>query len=118
MNAFGEKIRELRKAKGLSLRTLAPMVGVGYSYLSKVENSKLDFGDSPSEALIHRLAETLEGDEEELLLMAGRIPESICRRILDQPEVFRALAKCDDATLKDVAESVRSETANRGVRPR
>lgn len=103
MNALGEKIRELRKAKGFSLRTLAPMVGVGYSYLSKVENSKLDFGDSPSEALIHRLAETLDGDEDVLLLMAGRIPESISRRILDQPDVFRRLAKCDRATLAAVA---------------
>lgn len=118
MNPFGEKVRELRNTKGYSLRALAPKVAVGYSYLSKVENGKLDFGDSPSEALIHRLAETLDGDEDELLLMAGRIPESISRRILDQPEVFRALAKCDDATLKDVANSLRSETAHRGVRPR
>ncbi|MDV6033170.1 MAG: helix-turn-helix transcriptional regulator [Phycisphaera sp. RhM] len=118
MNAFGEKIRELRKAKGFSLRTLAPMVGVGYSYLSKVENGKLDFGDSPSEALIHRLADTLDGDEDELLLMAGRIPESISRRILDQPEVFRALANCDDETLKSVANTVQKDLTGRGERPR
>ncbi|MEL7374120.1 MAG: helix-turn-helix transcriptional regulator, partial [Pseudomonadota bacterium] len=95
MNAFGEKIRELRRAKGYSLRTRAPMVGVGYRYLSKVENGKLDFGESPSEALIHRLAETLDGDENKLLMMAGRIPESISRRILDQPGAFRSLAQCD-----------------------
>ena len=63
MNVFGEKIRELRKSKGDSLRKLAPIVGVAFSYLSKDENSKLDFADSPSEALIHKLAETLEGDE-------------------------------------------------------
>ncbi|TWT80461.1 Helix-turn-helix domain protein [Planctomycetes bacterium CA13] len=103
MKVFGNKIRELRKFKGYSLRTLAPMVGVGFSYLSKVENSKLDFGDSPSEALIHKLAETLDGDEDELLLMAGRIPKSIARRILEQPDVFRLLAKCDDTTLRSVA---------------
>lgn len=29
---------------------------VGNSYLSKVENGKLDFGDSPSEAFVHLLA--------------------------------------------------------------
>ncbi|QDV85395.1 helix-turn-helix domain-containing protein [Planctomycetes bacterium TBK1r] len=103
MNVFGERIRDLRRAKGYSLRTLAPMVGVGYSYLSKVENGKLDFGDSPSESLIHRLADTLDGDEDELLLMAGRIPESIARRIFDQPDVFRTLANCDRATLAAVA---------------
>ena len=53
MNAFNEKIRELRRAKGVSLRTLASKVSVGY--LREVKNGKLDFGDSPSEALIHRL---------------------------------------------------------------
>ncbi|MEL7263599.1 MAG: helix-turn-helix transcriptional regulator [Planctomycetota bacterium] len=43
MNEFGERIRELRKANGYSLRRLAPLVDVGFSYLSKVENGKLDF---------------------------------------------------------------------------
>ncbi|QDV56413.1 hypothetical protein Mal33_24030 [Rosistilla oblonga] len=115
MNEFGQRIRDLRRCQGIYL---APLVGVGYSYLSKVENGKLDFGDSPSEALIHRLADTLDGDEDQLLLMAGRIPESISRRILDQPEVFRVLAHCDDETLKSVANTVRRETANRDARSR
>jgi len=66
----------------------------------------LDFGDSPWEALIHRLAETLDCDEDELLHMAGRTPEGILRRILDQLKLFRALAKCNDATVHDVADSV------------
>ena len=118
MNVFGEKIRELRNSKGYSLRKLAPVVGVGFSYLSKIENSKLDFGDSPSEALIHKLAETLDGDEDELLLIAGRIPESIARRILDQPDVFRVLAKCDTSTLKEVADSVKSQSGCSGPRLR
>lgn len=100
MNKFGQRVRELRQQKGMTLRELAPQVGVGYSYLSKVERGRLDFGDSPSEALIHRLADVLEGDEEELLLMAGRIPVSISHRILALPDVFRTLAKCDDEQLK------------------
>ncbi len=41
MNAFGDKIRELRQAKGYSLRQLAPLVGVGFSYLSKVERKPI-----------------------------------------------------------------------------
>ena len=97
--AFGERIRELRLAKGWTLRDLAPRVGVGFTYISKVENGKLDFGDYPSDALIHRLAEALGADEDELLLLAERIPEPIKRRVLQRPDVFGALAKCDDATL-------------------
>ena len=99
MDKFGDRIRELRKAKGYSLRQLAPLVGVGFSYLSKVECGRLDFDGSASESLIHRLSEVLNGDEEELLLLAGRIPHSIVDRIREQPELFRVLAKCNEEEL-------------------
>lgn len=96
---FGERIRQLRNAKGLTLRKLAPKVGVGFTYLSRVETGRMTFGDYPSDALIHRLAEELEGDEEELLILAERIPKPIQRRVLQRPDAFRAFAKCDDRTL-------------------
>src|SRR5690349_13755448 len=96
MNRFGQKVRELRQAKGLSLRALAPQVGVGYAYLSKVETGRLDFGDYPSEALIHKLADVLGGDGDELLLLAQKIPESIKRRVLEKPEAFRQIAQLTD----------------------
>ncbi len=53
---FGERVRELRKAKKLSQRALGSQVGVSSTYISKVENKKLDFGDYPSEVLIQKLA--------------------------------------------------------------
>ena len=99
MTTFGKRIRELRQAKGWTLRELAPKVGVGFTYLSKVENSRLDFGDYPSEALIHRLAEALDADEEELLLLADKVPNVIRRRIREKPEAFRRLARLDDSSL-------------------
>jgi transcriptional regulator with XRE-family HTH domain len=104
MNTFGDRVRELRKAKGFSLRTLGPRVGVGFTYLSKVESGKLDFGDYPSSALIQRLAEALEADADELLLLAGRIPDSIADRIREQPEVFRVFAQCDAQRLSELKE--------------
>lgn len=104
MNKFGDRIRELRKAKGYSLRQLAPLVGVGFSYLSKVENDKLDFEGTASESLIHRLADVLEADEEELLLLAHHVPKRIADRILEMPEVFRTLATLDSEELERVAE--------------
>ncbi len=39
---FGERVRELRLAKSLTLRDLAPKVGVGFTYISKIENGRLD----------------------------------------------------------------------------
>lgn len=106
MNRFGQRVRHLRLAKGLSLRDLAPKVGVGFTYLSKVETGRLDFGDYPSEALIHKLAEALDADEDELLLMAEKVPEQIRRRVVQRPEVFRVLAVCDDAVLDRVLAAV------------
>jgi transcriptional regulator with XRE-family HTH domain len=104
MDKFGERIRALRVARGYSLRQLAPLVGVGFSYLSKIENNKLDFDGTASEALIHRLAEVLEADEEELLLLANHVPQRITERILQQPDVFRLLASLKPQDLQRVAE--------------
>jgi len=103
---FGERVRELRKTKGMTLRELAPLVGVGFHYLSKVENEKLDFGQFPGESLIRRLAEVLEADEEELLMLAERVPDRIRRRVLERPDVFGALASCDDKTLDKVMGTI------------
>jgi transcriptional regulator with XRE-family HTH domain len=103
---FGERIRQLRNAKGLSLRQLAPKVGVGFTYLSRVETGNMTFGDYPSDALIHRLADELGGDEEDLLILAERIPKPIHRRILQRPDAFRAFAKCDDKTLDQLVAQI------------
>lgn len=103
---LGERIRELRQARQLTLRELAAKVGVGFTYISKIENHKLEEGHSPSEKLIHKLAEELDGDEDELLLLAEKVPEAIRRRVIGRPEVFMALADLDDADLQAVFEQV------------
>ena len=48
-------------------RALGKLVGVSFTYISKVENHQLDFGEYPSEDLIRKLAKALEVDEDELL---------------------------------------------------
>lgn len=96
---FGDRVRELRKRQGLGQRALAARVGVNFTYVSKIENHHLDFGDHPSEALIHKLADALEADEDELMLLAQRIPDQIRKRVIERPEVFRQLAQLDDTTL-------------------
>jgi HTH-type transcriptional regulator, competence development regulator len=109
---FGERLRELRKARNLSQRTLGSQVGVSFTYISKVENEKLDFGDYPSGELICKLARALEVDEDDLLFLAKKIPAAIRERLFERPDVFRALARCDDKTLDkllaQIAGSVKS----------
>lgn len=107
---FGERVRELRKAKGLTLRDLASVVDVGFTYLSRVETGRLNSGDYPSNALIHRLADALDADEEELLILAERVPDRIKKRVLQRPEIFGALANCDDKTLDKLMRAIRKKT--------
>lgn len=96
---FGQRVREIRLQKKLTQRELADLLGVSFTYVSKVENEKLHFGDYPSEKFIHRLAEMLEVDEDELLLLADKVPADIRRRIREKPEAFRILAEADDKAL-------------------
>lgn len=110
---FGEKVRAARKVKGVDLRTLAGVVGVHFTYLSKIENGKLDFGDAPGEGLILKLAAALDADADELLLLAHRIPEPIRKRVLERPDAFRRLAALDDAALDRVLAGVPASAPRR-----
>ena len=107
---FGERVRELRHAKGLTLRDLAEQVDVGFTYLSRVENRRLNYGDYPSNALIHRLADALDADEEELLVLAERVPDRIKERVLQRPDVFGKLAELDDKSLDRVIATLDSKS--------
>ncbi len=49
---FGQRVKELRTAKGLTLRALASKVGCGFTYICKIEREKLDFAEYPSTPLI------------------------------------------------------------------
>lgn len=102
---FGERVRELRHTRGVKQADLAERMNVSVSYISKVENGKLHFGDYPSEKFIHKLAVELYADEDELLLLADKVPPSILCKIRQRPEFFRKLAKMDGKEL-DALETV------------
>ena len=78
---FGQRIRELRKAKNLTQRELAERVasrlrkedrrGFDVTYLSKIENDKLP---PPSTMAIMQLAKELNASSDELLALAGKAP--------------------------------------------
>ncbi len=111
---FSVRIRELRKAKNLSLRALAEAVGVSFTYISKIENDKLDFGDYPSEDLIRKLATALGTDEDELLLLAKKVPTEIRERVFERPDAFRKLASLDDADLDKLLQDIEKKRKDKG----
>ena len=103
---FGKRVRELRLTKKLTQRDLGSTVGVEFSYISKIENRKLDFGDVPSEALIHRLADALDADENDLLLLAKKVPPRIRQRVFERPEAFSEIADLDDKALDHLVAQI------------
>ncbi len=107
---FGERVRQLRQENGLTQGALAASLDVSMSYICKVENEKLQFGDYPSEKFIHKLAGELKADEDELLLMADKVPESIRKRIRQRPELFRKLADCSKQQLDELEQIMNTST--------
>jgi len=90
---------------GLFQRALGEKIGVSFTYVSKIENEKIDFGDYPSEDLIRKLARALEVDEDELLILAEKIPPAIRRRVMQRPDAFRKFAALGDETMNRVIDS-------------
>ena len=103
---FGDRVRQLRRAKGLGQRAFAQMVGISLTYVSKIENHRLDFGDYPSTDVILRIAAALEANEDELLILAEKIPERIRQRVLERPDAFSRLAELSDKELDRVLEEI------------
>jgi transcriptional regulator with XRE-family HTH domain len=91
---FGEKLRDLRKASGYSQRELAELLDVSFTYLSKLENNRMD--RPPSEELIRKMAKELNANADELLVLADRVPTDISGLILGRPESIELLRSMED----------------------
>ncbi len=87
--SFGKLIRKARKDKGYSQRELAKYLGVDFTYLSKLENDRADY--APKEEVIRGLARNLDLDEEELIFLAGRIPQQYEEILKQNPKEMLAL---------------------------
>jgi HTH-type transcriptional regulator, competence development regulator len=80
MMTFGQRIKQLRTQRGLTQRQLAEKVQVDFTYLSKMENDRLEH--TPSIKTLQDLAKALEVDELELMNLANKVPpvlEAIAR---------------------------------------
>ena len=79
---LGKRIRQLRKQKKLTQRQLAEMVQIDFTYLSKIENDRLDY--TPSVKTLHQLAGALDADELELLELAQKVPDPLAGLLADK----------------------------------
>ena len=93
---FPDRLRELRRASRMSQRALADQVGIDFTYLSKIENGRVE---PPSEGVLQRIAKELAAklgkDEtelaDELITLAGKIPSDLAETLARNPDVVRLL---------------------------
>ncbi len=79
--SIGQRIKRERLSRNMTQRELADAVGVGVPHISKIEADR----ESPSDALLRKVAETLACDPDELLLVARRIPEGLMDKLASDP---------------------------------
>ena len=103
---FGERLRESRVAKGVGLRAFAKEVGVSPTYLSQVEQGKVD---PPTADRVKRIAELLEESVDEWTALAGRLtedlPEIIHSSPIEVPDLLRAVKGMTPEQMQKVREA-------------
>lgn len=91
--SFGQVIRQRRKQKGYSQRELAEKLEIDFTYLSKLENDRAKY--SPKEDIIRDLAAYLDLDADELVFLAGKLPEDnedfLREHYKSMPTLFRRM---------------------------
>ncbi|OJV91584.1 MAG: hypothetical protein BGO39_20625 [Chloroflexi bacterium 54-19] len=87
---LGERLKELRREHKLTQRQLADKIGVDFTYLSKIENDRLEH--TPSIKTLQDLARVLEVDELELMELADKVPTSL-QSIVSSREALRFFRK-------------------------
>jgi transcriptional regulator with XRE-family HTH domain len=87
---LSQRLKSLRKEKGIGIKPLADQLNVNYTYLSKIENDKAN----PSKATIRRIAEYFDVDVDELMILSDRVPDDIEQILRENPkEAFRYLRR-------------------------
>jgi HTH-type transcriptional regulator, competence development regulator len=113
---FGERLRQLRRERQMNQRTLAASVGIDFTYLSKIENGRMD---PPSADTIVKLAKALDTDADALLLLAGKVPEDIAMIVTQSPALpaflrsIRDLREDELRQLRLYAEELREKRGPR-----
>jgi len=100
--SFGQILREKRVAKGYSLRKFAELIGLSPTYVSQVEQDKVE--SPPTVERLNRMADLLGESRDEFVSLAGRVPEDLPRIIQSRPNTIPELLR---ATKSLTPEQVR-----------
>ena len=116
MESLGTKLRSLRKLQGLSLRRLAERVGCTPSYLSMVENDRIDPSVSRLKRIVDSLGKTIvdlfgEPEQGDIVLRKEKRPRASFpgSKLLIEILVLQSPDKKMDARLATVSPGGGSE---------
>ena len=79
---FGKLLKSLRNEKRVSIKQLAAELGLNYTYISKLENSKVN----PSSKVISKFSDYFNYSSDELMLAADKIPKDILEILKNNPQ--------------------------------
>ena len=95
---LGRRVRELRKARGLTLERLAEKANVDVKYLGNIERGK----ENPTVATLEKLAGALSVKVHQILTFEHELQgERLLRRRISQ-----VLEKCDQKELQTILKVV------------
>lgn len=95
---FGQKLRELRRSKGITQRGLAEKAGVDFSYISKIENDRLS---PPAADTIVKICNVLESPPDALLALSGKIPSELKEAIGSSPAAMQFIRSAQSMDLTE-----------------
>jgi HTH-type transcriptional regulator, competence development regulator len=89
---FGQRLKQLRKARKLTQRALAIKLEMDFAYLSRIENDY--FNHLPSRETIERIAKALRltnEESDELHILAGKIPYDVEHLLFANPKLIKSI---------------------------
>jgi transcriptional regulator with XRE-family HTH domain len=88
---FGDLLRATRVAKGYTLRKFAELVDVSPTYLSQIEQGKVE--RPPTAERVRAMAMALGQNADEWIALAGRVPDDVREIIRSRPDTIPALLR-------------------------
>jgi transcriptional regulator with XRE-family HTH domain len=111
-HSLGDRIREARTAKKLTLRKLATLLDKSPSYISDIENDRR----IPSEAVLREACDIVSLDFDQMMALAGRFGDRTERQLRKTPSLGTLLRRLADLP-PDKMEAVIGSTLERLDKP-
>ena len=104
MTTFGQRLRELRKARGMTQRELAQKTAISFTYLSKLENGVMP---PPKQKIILALARAFDANPEvtdELFGLAKKMPSDLLAHVdTGMIKLLRTLGHGEETPVNELA---------------